>query len=98
MTKDVTKEDIKKIARLARIELSEEELQSYTKEITEILKYVEKLNEVDVSDLNYQPHHALRNVWSEDIVEDSLPQEKALSGRKNSASKGYFTIHKVIDK
>ncbi len=47
----LTREDVLKLARLARLDLSEAEVQEYTEELSEILQYVEMLQEVDVAGL-----------------------------------------------
>ena len=47
----VTKEDVKKIAELARLEFNEEEISNYTNEMNKILGYVEKLGELDTENV-----------------------------------------------
>lgn len=47
----LTKEEVKKIANLARLSLSEEEIDSYGKDLNQILNYVEQLQELDTSDV-----------------------------------------------
>lgn len=48
---DLTREDVLKLARLARLKLSDEEITRYQKELAEILEYVQQLDSLDVSDL-----------------------------------------------
>jgi aspartyl-tRNA(Asn)/glutamyl-tRNA(Gln) amidotransferase subunit C len=48
---DLTRDDVLKLARLARLKLSEDEIAKYQKELAEILEYVEQLDAVDVSGL-----------------------------------------------
>jgi aspartyl-tRNA(Asn)/glutamyl-tRNA(Gln) amidotransferase subunit C len=48
---DLTRDDVLKLARLARLKLSEAEITQYQKELAEILEYVEQLDGVDVSGL-----------------------------------------------
>jgi aspartyl-tRNA(Asn)/glutamyl-tRNA(Gln) amidotransferase subunit C len=48
---DLTRDDVLKLARLARLKLSDEEVERYRRELGEILKYVEQLNDMDVSGL-----------------------------------------------
>jgi aspartyl-tRNA(Asn)/glutamyl-tRNA(Gln) amidotransferase subunit C len=67
----LTREDVLKLARLARLELSEEEIAEYQTELSEILQYVEQLQDVDVSGL--KPTNqvtGLTNVMREDEVRD----------------------------
>ena len=53
----ITKEQVKHVAKLARLKLSEEELVSSTKELSSILDYMEKLNELDTSDVEIGRAH-----------------------------------------
>jgi aspartyl-tRNA(Asn)/glutamyl-tRNA(Gln) amidotransferase subunit C len=65
---DLTRDDVLKLARLARLDLSDDEVDEYTKELTSILAYVEQLGSIDISGL--QPTNqvtGLTNVMREDI-------------------------------
>lgn len=71
--------DIDYVARLARIDLTEEEKQTFTTQLADILAYVEKLNTVDVSSVEPMAHaFPLENVLDADIPHDPLPVEEAL--------------------
>jgi aspartyl-tRNA(Asn)/glutamyl-tRNA(Gln) amidotransferase subunit C len=48
---DLTRDDVLKLARLSRLDLTDEEIEQYSKELTAILKYVEQLQAVDVTGL-----------------------------------------------
>ncbi len=66
----LTREDVLKLAQLARLELSDAEVEEYSAELSEILQYVEQLGAVDVSGL--LPTHqvtGLTNVTREDVVQ-----------------------------
>lgn len=68
---DLSREDVLKLARLARLTLTDEEVERYSKELTEILHYVEMLQNTDVTGL--QPTTqvtGLTNVMREDEVID----------------------------
>lgn len=67
----LTREDVLKLARLSRLDLSEAEVDEYLKELTAVLQYVEQLQDVDVDGL--QPTTqvtGLTNVMREDTVRD----------------------------
>lgn len=69
----LTSEEVKHIARLASLNLSEEEVKKYQKELSETLDYIENLNEVDTK--NTEPTSqvtGLKNVTREDESEPSL--------------------------
>lgn len=68
---DLSRDDVLKLARLARLDLSDEEVANFPKELTEILHYVEQLGAVDVADL--KPTNqvtGLTNVMRADEVAD----------------------------
>jgi aspartyl-tRNA(Asn)/glutamyl-tRNA(Gln) amidotransferase subunit C len=66
---DITREDVLKLARLTRISLTEEEIESFKNEFAEILKYVEQLNGVDISGLEPTTQvTGLTNVMRDDVV------------------------------
>ena len=68
---ELTREDVLKLARLARLELSEDEIKEYQKELSAILGYVELLQNVDVSDLKPTNQvSGLTNVMRNDEVKD----------------------------
>lgn len=67
----LTRDDVLKLARLARLELTDEEVEQYSSELSEILQYVEQLSAVDVEGL--EPTHqvsGLTNVMRQDEVRD----------------------------
>lgn len=68
---DITRDDVLKLARLTRISLSDDEIVEFQSEFAEILKYVEQLDSVDIS--NEKPTTqvtGLTNVMREDVVKD----------------------------
>ncbi len=94
---DITKETIEHVAGLARLNLTPEEKETLTKEMAGIISYVDKLNELDTS--NVQPtSHVLpiRNVFREDVSGDSYDREVILS---NAPAKedGCFKVPKVVE-
>lgn len=67
----LSRDDVLKLARLARLQLTEEEIEQYSVELSEILQYVEQLSAVDVTGL--EPTHqvsGLTNVMRDDTVRD----------------------------
>ena len=68
---DLTRDDILKLAQLARIDLSDEDVDEFAGELTEILKYVEQLDSIDVSGLKPTSQvTGLVNVMRSDEVVD----------------------------
>jgi len=67
----LTRDDVLKLARLARIQLSDDEVDSFADELNHILEYVEQLQSVDVSGLEPTSQvTGLTNVMRDDVVAD----------------------------
>lgn len=90
--------DVKKIAKLASLTLTAEEEIKFEKQLSDILQYVEKLNEVDVKDVEPTSQiTGLENVTRNDnYTADMLTQEQALSGN-NSKHNGMFKVKAVLE-
>ncbi len=68
---DLTREDVLKLARLARLTITDEEVETYRSELSEILKYVELLQNADVEGLEPTSQvTGLKNVMRDDVVQD----------------------------
>ena len=68
---DLTRDDVLKLARLARLTITDEEVEKYRTELSEILKYVEQLQNADVEGLEPTSQvTGLKNVMREDEVVD----------------------------
>ena len=87
-----------KIASLAKIELTDQEIKEYSKDLTNILKWMEELKEVDVS--NVQP---ITSVTKNELYErednaykSTVEQEKILLNAPEKVDE-YFTVPKVIE-
>lgn len=91
------KEALKHVAKLARIEIEGSEEEAVIQKISNILSYVDKLQELDTDgvEITYHPIE-VKNVFREDEVKPSLDREKAL---QNAPSKevGCFRVPKVLD-
>jgi aspartyl-tRNA(Asn)/glutamyl-tRNA(Gln) amidotransferase subunit C len=92
----VTRKDVDHIAALARLEFSDSEKDQFTHQMNEILTYVEKLNELDTSNVEPLSHVIeLNNVFRDDVAQPSLPQEIALQNAPSADDK-HFKVPKVI--
>ena len=87
---------VRSIAGLAGLEFSEEELAILSRQLDEILAYVEKLNELDLRSVEPTSHAAHPgDAFREDRVVPSIPVSEALAGAPESRS-GHFAVPKVI--
>ncbi|RJQ38925.1 Asp-tRNA(Asn)/Glu-tRNA(Gln) amidotransferase subunit GatC [Candidatus Microgenomates bacterium] len=88
--------DVKHVAKLAKLQITDDQKDKLEKELSEILNYVEKLNEVDTKDV--EPTFNITgtsNTLSEDKIKISLTQEEALenAGKKKN---GFFVTKGVF--
>ena len=89
--------DIKYVAHLARIELSPEEEKKLASQVGNILGYIEKLNELDVSVVEPTAHAVpLINVTRPDQTGPSLSREDALRNAPAKAN-GLFIVPKIVE-
>jgi aspartyl-tRNA(Asn)/glutamyl-tRNA(Gln) amidotransferase subunit C len=92
----ITKKDVTDVATLARLALTKEEEELYTEQLGRILAYVEKLGEVDTNKVESTTYTVpICDVFREDSVRSSLPQEEALKNAPDKA-KGCFKVPKII--
>jgi aspartyl-tRNA(Asn)/glutamyl-tRNA(Gln) amidotransferase subunit C len=92
--------DVKKVATLAHLEISEEEVALYTPQMAGIVKYVEQLNELDTADIEpmlggLTDEGEVTVTNRDDVVVPSFTQTEALS-EAPSAVEGHFQVPKVL--
>lgn len=93
----VTRQTIEHVANLARLNLTENEKDSLTSEMEEIISWVDKLNELDTSGVKPMEHVIpMKNVFREDKVEQSLERDKILANAP-VAEDGCFKVPKVVE-
>lgn len=89
--------DIKHVAKLASLTLTEEEEKKFSAQLEETVNYIEGLNEVNTD--NVQPTSqvtGLENITREDMVRPSLSQEEALSNAKSTYN-GFFRVKGILN-
>jgi len=93
----ISKEDVLKVAHLARINLSEEELRLFPGQLEAILDFIDKLKQLDVSSVKPTSHVlGIKNILRADTPKESLKKEDVLKNAPESA-KGHFKVPKVIE-
>jgi aspartyl-tRNA(Asn)/glutamyl-tRNA(Gln) amidotransferase subunit C len=92
----ISLEDVEYVANLAKLELSEEEKRRFQKELSNIIKYIDQLNELDTEDVPITSHVALlQNVFREDEILPSLSPDEALANAPEKKD-DFFKVPKVI--
>lgn len=75
----ITKKEVLHVAHLARLSLTDEELEKMTGQLDNILSYVDKLSELDTGNILPTSHvFSVSNAFREDVVGESLPRNEAL--------------------
>lgn len=93
----ITKDKVKYIANLARIKLNQKEEEKLSKQLEDIIRFVDKLKEVDVSSIEPTSHILpISNVFREDKLSESLPLKEVLKNAPQS-KEDFFVVPKVID-
>jgi aspartyl-tRNA(Asn)/glutamyl-tRNA(Gln) amidotransferase subunit C len=88
----ISRDDVIHVARLARLELSEEEIARFQEQLSAILEAVGKVAELDLADVEPTAHPlALANVWAEDEPRPCLPVEEALANAPDRAG-NFFRV------
>ena len=97
---DITRDEVLKIADLARLHFSEEELDEFIAHFQRILDYVEQLKQVNVEKVEPTSHVSVtadfaKYIFREDEVKGSLPVEESL-GNAPDPGAGHFRVPKVL--
>lgn len=93
----INKDEVKYIADLASLKLSEEEVDKFSKQLSDILDYVEKLDELDTEDIVPTAYTIpVKNILREDKVEESLNLEKVLQNAPEKIN-NQFRVPKIMD-
>ena len=97
-TTKITTDDVKKLAKLANLTIKDQDSESLRQQLSESLKYVDNLNEIDtavVPDTFFSTKTV--NVWQEDEIDPdvTLPQSEVLKNAKKT-KKGYFVVKRIL--
>lgn len=93
----ITIEEVKHVAHLARLEITEEEAQAFTKQLDAIIGFAEQLNELDTTNIEPTSHVLnMKNVLRDDVSEQGLPQEEVLKNAPEH-EEGQFKVPSIID-
>ncbi len=94
---EFSKETIDYVSRLALLDLTEEEKEKFSKQLSNIISYFKKLNDLDTSNVKPTTHaiEDLKNVFREDIPWKSLSHEEALKNAEHKKD-GYFKAPRIL--
>ena len=90
-------QDVEYVAKLARLEVTNQEKEKFTAQLNDILLYIDKLNELDTTGVAPMSHAiAVTNAFREDKVSESLGTQRALANAPDARGE-FFRVPKVID-
>jgi aspartyl-tRNA(Asn)/glutamyl-tRNA(Gln) amidotransferase subunit C len=88
----ISRDEVLHVARLARLELGDDEVERFTEQLSAILEAVAKVSELDLSDVEPTAHPLdVVNVWAEDEPRNSLSVEDALANAPETHA-GFFKV------
>ena len=91
----ITVKDVEHVAKLARLELTEEEKEKFAGQLGDVLKYVEQMNEVDTSNVVPMAHAVdFVNVMREDTVNYEQTKEELMANAPDKED-GFFKVPKI---
>jgi len=91
----ITRDEVLHVARLARLELSEDEVTRFQEQLSAILEAVSKVSELDLADVPPTSHPLeIANAWAEDTPHTSLTLEEALANAPDPEG-GFFGVPPV---
>jgi aspartyl-tRNA(Asn)/glutamyl-tRNA(Gln) amidotransferase subunit C len=93
----LSREDVLRIAELARLELTSEEVELFTRQLTDILGYVEQIRALDTTGVSPTSHAINRPLERDDSANESLPRAEALVNAPDAAvESGLFKVPRVF--
>ncbi len=97
MSEKLTEEEVRHVAKLARLKCSDAEIKEFTGQLGAILEYVAQLEEVDTENVEPLAHCLpVHNVFRKDEVRPSLSNEKALTNAPQRDGE-FFAVPKILD-
>jgi aspartyl-tRNA(Asn)/glutamyl-tRNA(Gln) amidotransferase subunit C len=97
MAQEIDQNQVRKVAKLSRLELTEAEVEEFTGQLSAILGYVEKLNELNTDGVEPLAHCLpVSNVLREDCPRESLGTQKVLANAPQRDDE-FFKVPKILD-
>lgn len=97
MAKKIGEAQVRHVAKLARLDLTDEEVTRFSTQLSAILDYMEKLNELDTDSVEPLAHCLpIHNIFREDVVTESLDTELALRNAPQHFE-NFFKVPKILE-
>jgi aspartyl-tRNA(Asn)/glutamyl-tRNA(Gln) amidotransferase subunit C len=93
----ISEEEVRYVGKLARLRLDDDRIQQLSETLSDILTYMDTLNELDTSDVPPTSHvGTVETVLREDVVGESLPLEAALQNAPDPVG-AFYRVPKIIE-
>jgi len=97
MERKIDEAQVRKVAKLSRLDLTEAEVEEFTGQLSAIIDYVEKMNELDTEGVEPLAHCLpINNVFRDDSIKESLGTEKTLANAPQRDGE-FFKVPKILD-
>ncbi len=97
MSENLTEDQVRHVAKLARINISDAEIAAFTSQLGDILDYVAQLQELDTDSIEPLAHCLpVKNVLRQDVVRPSLTNDEALANAPQRDGE-FFAVPKILD-
>lgn len=96
MPRSFSRDDVRAIARLARLELSEAELELFARQLTGILEYADQVRDVDTAGVASVSAAGTGAPMRDDEVQPSIPRDDILRQAPGTAGSGFFKVPRVL--
>ena len=92
----LTRDDVLRVARLAKLELTDADVALFTRQLAGILEYAETVQKVDTTGVPPTSHAAVETIWREDEPRPSLDRSDSLRNAPDASPDGLFKVPKVL--
>lgn len=97
MSQNINRQQVEKVAHLSRLDLTEQELELFSGQLSAIVEYIQKLNELKTDDVEPLAHCLpIHNVFRQDAVRPSLNVEKALENAPDRVD-DFFKVPQILE-
>jgi len=97
MTDAITEQEVRHVAVLSRLKLTDDQVRQYTRQLADVLAYVRKLDELDTTGIEPTAHAApLKTVFRDDRAEPGMGVEKVLRNAPDRDG-SFFKVPRVLD-
>lgn len=97
MSAKIDENTVRRVAKLSRLEMSDEQISVFSEQLSDILGYIEKLEKLDTENVEPLAHCLpVHNNWREDEVRGSLGVDKTLENSPDSEEE-FFKVPKILD-